>query len=395
MKVNYISHTFYPAIEAGGPVISTYNTVKELAALDINILVSTSNLNDSSKKMGGVPNKKITLCENVEVKYYNEYNFGRFSISFSQIANLWNDIKSSDIVHIQGVFNTISVIGLIYSNFLNKKVVISSRGSFSSWGLQKRSIFKKYWLNLFIKPFIKKSIWHVTSEEEENDIKSYFLNTNTIKIPNGISLYDYKNINLLNKSKYMKKYTGIDFEPNRIIVSMGRIHDVKGFDILISAFDILIKSFPNSVLLVAGTEGDKKEITKKKLLKQVKSLRLEKNVYFVGQLENQDKVDFLANADLFCLPSHSENFGNVYVESLASGTPIIASTNTPWSEVEKYNCGMWVKNNVSETSNAMIKVLELDSNELKENSKSYAKNFSWQNIAIKFKNIYKEIQNDS
>ena len=45
------------------------------------------------------------------------------------------------------------------------------------------------------------------------------------------------------------------------------------------------------------------------------------------------------------MPSHNENFGNVVVESLSQGTPVIASTGTPWKILEKYHAGYWIKNN--------------------------------------------------
>ena len=59
--------------------------------------------------------------------------------------------------------------------------------------------------------------------------------------------------------------------------------------------------------------------------KLIKENNLNNNVFFVGEVLGQDKIDFLANADIFVSPSHDENFGNVYIESLAAGTPIVAS----------------------------------------------------------------------
>ena len=86
------------------------------------------------------------------------------------------------------------------------------------------------------------------------------------------------------------------------------------------------------------------------------------------------------------MPSHNENFGNVYVESLATGTPIVASKMTPWSEVEKYNCGKWIENNVEKTSEAIYEILNKDRETMRVNSKKLAQTYDWKNIALKFKN---------
>ena len=123
-------------------------------------------------------------------------------------------------------------------------------------------------------------------------------------------------------------------------------------------------------------------------------MNLESNVFLIGAIEGQDKIDFLANADLFCLPSHNENFGNVYVESLATGTPIVASKMTPWSEVEDYDCGKWVENSIEETSSAMNEVLEKDRETMKINSRKLAFKYDWKTIANNFKNLYENILKD-
>ena len=108
----------------------------------------------------------------------------------------------------------------------------------------------------------------------------------------------------------------------------------------------------------------------------------------MGSISGQDKVDFLANADLFVLPSHTENFGIVYAESLAAGTPIVASKNTPWAEVENADCGKWVSNSVDEVATAISEMLQKDRDKMRKNSREMAKKYDWINIAIQFKEVF-------
>ena len=97
----------------------------------------------------------------------------------------------------------------------------------------------------------------------------------------------------------------------------------------------------------------------------------------IGTIENQEKIDFLANADLFVLPSHNENFGNVYVESLATGTPVVASLQTPWRHVEDYKCGKWVANNIESTCSAMLELLGNDRSIMRKNSLEFSRNYEF------------------
>ena len=168
---------------------------------------------------------------------------------------------------------------------------------------------------------------------------------------------------------------------------MGRLSKKKGFDILIKSFKNIVEINKNSYLLIAGPE----ESEEKALLKLIKTLKLSENVFLIGSLKDQDKIDFFANADVFVLPSHNENFGNVYLESLASGTPIIASINTPWEEVENGHCGKWVTNNQKDITEATLKILKSDKEKLKRNSFLMASHFDWKIIAKSFHCRYKEL----
>ncbi len=385
MKINLIIPSFYPAVVYGGPIFSTLHTCQELAKLeDIEVYVSTTNTNMTTKL-----DVKTKVWQKFEddfyVKYYDEIKIDKFSLQL--YLNVWKDIKAADVVHIQAIFNTPTPISLLYAKLFNKLVLLSPRGSLGSWCLDSGSGFKSKWLNWFIKPFAHKVTWHATAEQEKNEIEAIFPDAKVEVIPNGIEYEKFQNYTSLSNEKYLKKFTSKELDADKIIISMGRLQKVKGFDILIDSFAKIVNDYPNAKLLIAG--GDEGE--EANLKQQIKELSLQDKVFLVGAIGGQDKIDFLANADLFVLPSHNENFGNVYVESLAAGTPIVASTGTPWQEVEEANCGKWVNNSVKETAKAIQEMLEKDREEMRVNAKKLAVKYDWKNIALQFKEVYEEM----
>ena len=96
------------------------------------------------------------------------------------------------------------------------------------------------------------------------------------------------------------------------------------------------------MLIVAGPDVDKAYTTR--LLTLVRALALSTKVQFIGPVAGERKEQLYAKARLVVLPSHAENFGNVVIESLAQGTPVVASTNTPWQVLETEGAGNWVSN---------------------------------------------------
>ena len=385
MKINLVIPSFYPATVYGGPIFSTLHTSQELAKLDdIEMYVSTTNANMTTK-LDVETNKWQKFEDDFFVKYYNETKINKFSLPLC--FNVWKDMKLSDVIHTQSIFSTATPIALFYAKLLKKPVLLSPRGQFGRWCLDKGSGFKQNWLDWLIKPYASKIVWHATAEQEKDEIQMIFPDAEVVVIPNGIEYNKFQESSTLSKQAYMKQFTDSDLEADKIIVSMGRLQKKKGFDILIYSFYKVLEQYPNAKLFIAGKDEGERD----NLLKQVVDLRLEGKVFLTGAINGQDKIDFLANADLFVLPSHNENFGNVYVESLAAGTPIVAGKQTPWSEVEDANCGKWVNNSAEETTNAMLEMLKKDGEVMRMNATALAKKYDWKNIAFQFKEVFEKM----
>lgn len=385
MKINLIIPSFYPATLYGGPIFSTLHTCEELGKIEnINVYVSTTNANMTSK-LDVETNRWKKFSNNFYVKYYDETKVDKFSLQL--YFNIWKDIKSSDVVHVQSIFNTPTPISLLYARIFNKPVLLSPRGSLGEWCIGNGSKLKSLWLKYLIQPFVNTITWHATAEQEKQEILMLFPKAKVVIVPNGIDYELFQTSNTLSSSLFSNKFIGSQINADKIIVSMGRLQKKKGFDILINSFAKIIQTHPTTMLLIAGDDEGELEA----LEKRVPKLNLENKVFFIGAISGQDKIDFLANADLFVLPSHNENFGNVYIESLATGTPIVASKNTPWEEVEENGCGKWVNNTVEETSRAILTMLSKNQDEMQVNAKMLAKKYDWKTIAKEFKKLYENI----
>jgi len=129
---------------------------------------------------------------------------------------------------------------------------------------------------------------------------------------------------------------------------MSRLHPKKGIDVLLrgwarqkeESLGLLVSSSLSPVLILAGSDliGYRKDIER-----MIKELGLGDSVVITGEVAGEEKDCLLANAEVFVLPSYSENFGIVVAEAMAWGRPVIASMGTPWQEVADVGAGWWVK----------------------------------------------------
>ncbi len=142
---------------------------------------------------------------------------------------------------------------------------------------------------------------------------------------------------------------------------LGRIHWKKGIENLIKAFS-MNEEFMGSgyVLKIAGKGVPAYEAELQKL---ITDMGMSEKIQFVGQVEGEDKQKLLANAFWTLMPSHTENFGLVVLESMAQNTPVVASKGSPWESLETEKLGFWVDNSPEELSRTLAKIIRMDAAE--------------------------------
>jgi glycosyltransferase involved in cell wall biosynthesis len=371
MRICLVSSSFYPATFYGGPISATWDLSQELAKKDVEMYISTTNANGNSRLKVNT-NKFIKQEEKLFVKYYHEQIINRFSLAF--IFGVWSDIKKSDVVYIQYLFHYTVLFSLLFSAVQAKEIIICPRGSFSSFTLSnKLPLLKALWLKLFIKPFSKSINWQASSYLEENDIKRRFPNARVEIINDGVDFSSFQEFNKYEKNELLEKYTNTQFKAiSNIFFSMGRLHAIKAFGVLIDAFSLFIKEDTNAKLIIAGGDdgvGDN-------LKQQIIDLKLQDSVFLIGAIDFEDKKTLLNNCDYFTLASEFESFGIVVAEALACGKPIVLSNKTPWKDLEKNKCGILVDNEKNSFSNAFSKVIKekYDSKAIKNYIQS---NYDW------------------
>lgn len=114
------------------------------------------------------------------------------------------------------------------------------------------------------------------------------------------------------------------------LLYLGRLHPKKGLDLLIAA----MKTLPAHVRLDIYGAGDPAYVATLKT--QIGS---DSRIVLRGHVDDDRKTCAFARADIFVLPSHSENFGIAVAEALAHGVPVITTSGTPWALLDRMGCG--------------------------------------------------------
>lgn len=244
-----------------------------------------------------------------------------------------------DVVHVNCCWKPMFAFASVWAHEAGYPVVLSPHGMLEPW-----IVNRHYWTrkvpSLLLwqrKALLCASIVHSTAETEAwnlRHIDSYCPLLRGWKpkvqvIANGI---DLSSITMRSEWKSRKS-----------LLFLSRIHPKKGIELLLPAFARL--SAPGApldgyTLKIAG-DGDKVYISHLKQLAM--ALNVSASIEWLGGVYGDAKLCLLREADLFVLPTYSENFGLVIAEALACGTPVLTTTGTPWKDVfAQTGCGWCV-----------------------------------------------------
>ena len=351
--------------EAKGPTYSILRLSDELADMGNNVALLALKV-----PLQAVPERTfITIFP---------FGLGPKKLGLSPKLRKWLIQKSADnliqIMHSHSIW----MMPGIYAEQSAKKhkipLLVSPRGAMSKWAMNYGSPAKKLFWPLVQRPALKSvSCFHATSFSEYQDIRRNGFRQPVAIIPNGIDIPSLKSRNI---------------SSTRNLLFLGRIHPVKGIDDLLRAWHIVSPKFPSWNLQIVGPDSDEH-------LKDLKGLVTKlgiSRVKFLGLLQGERKIMAYQNAELYVLPSHSENFGVTVAEALASGIPAIVSKGAPWSDLEKNRAGWWIEPGVDSLVQCLNEVLKLSSEELSgmgSNGREWMRqSFSWVKIAKQMQVTY-------
>ncbi len=334
MKIFYPLQVFYPS-QAGGPANTVYWITKTLVKQGFNPIIVATDKGIS----GDIVVNKWLETDGGKVIYIKTY-FQYFPLHLS-VTSLLNFCRS-DVVHISSFFFPTAFITGIAAFLFGKKLVWSARGELDPQALI-YSRFRKKPILWLIKNLIGTyPAFHSTCDDETENIKNIFGEAANIrKIPN-----------------YIELPVKVERAASNYLLYIGRIHPKKAIENLIIAVSKSPKFLHSDFVLKIAGKGNPEFETK--LLNLVTDLNLTGKIVFLGQIEGETKQKLLADAYFTIMPSHTENFGNVVLESLSQSTPVIASKGSPWQILEEEKIGFWT-NNSPETLTVLIdKILSLN-----------------------------------
>ncbi len=380
----------------GGPVKVVYDISNELARRGHDVTIYTTNVGMGKKLY---KSEKLS-CKNIKVQYFNNLsnwvaNNLKLHISPSMRLAIKKEIRRFDVIHLHEFRGIPNLYIWRYATKYKIPYMIQAHGAAPAV-IGNQSIGRT--ISKFVFDAIMGSkIIHDASalialtKSEAKQYIQHGINEEKIHIiPNGIDLDDLNNIP--ERGRFRKKYSISNNE--KVILFLGRIHKIKGLDLLVKAFFEVRKEIDNCTLVVIGPDDGYLG----QLQNHIKSLQITKNVIITGPIYGRKKFEAYMDADVFVLPSRYEAFPVTVLEACACGVPVIVTSECSVSDIIDKKVGYAVNENVDELRNAIVHILS-NGDEVKrfahEGRKLVNSFFNITTICNRLESLYSELSQKS
>lgn len=255
-------------------------------------------------------------------------------------------------------------------------LMISPRGMLTDWALRYNGWKKKIaWRFYQQRDLHFADVLHATSRDEANGFRTARFTQPIAIIPNGVFV------------PHQNAAPKEGRNGQKTLLFLARIHPKKGLPLLVQAWATARPQGWRVIIAGMDEGGHLNEIKA-----EVRKRGVEQDFSFVGPVEGQAKWDLYRSADLFVLPSHSENFGLVIAEALGCGVPVITTRRTPWEELATNCCGWWVQDTCEGLAEALRDATDRNDEDRREmgarGRKLVEDNYSWPGVAARMKAVY-------
>jgi glycosyltransferase involved in cell wall biosynthesis len=306
-----------------------------------------------------------------------------------------------DCVHVHGIWSLALMRHLAYWQKRGVPCVVSVHGMLEPWALAHKKWKKLVAWNVYQKRLLNQaSALHATSEREAENLKKLGLNVPVVMIPWGVEMPGEAKGQAEEESKdsaqslfpaetpTAQQHRCAEPPATRTALFVGRIYPVKGLPMLVEAW---AKARPVGWRMkIVGPDESGHQAEVEAL---VRKAGLEADFEFTGPLRGAALSAAYDAAELFILPSYTENFSLVVGEALAHRVPVIASHGTPWDVLVQERCGWWVPTSAFGIAEALQEATRAEPDMLSEmgaRGRSLIESrFSWSSVAARFAKLYR------
>ncbi len=349
MNILHVVPSFAPCFSHGGVVNASYQIAKKQVENGHDVCVYTTDSCDERLKFKDnydvdIDGIRVFYFKNLSNNFKNKLTI---DTPVSLIGHLKKTVSDFDIIHIHEHRHSLAIATHRYAKKNSIPYVLQAHGSVLPFFQKEKlkEVFDKLWGFDILHDASR--AFALTEVEKEQYLKMGVSKDRIDIVPLGIDMNEYNH--LPDEGKFKSKH-GIGSE-ERVILFLGRIHEIKGLDLLVKSF-ARISEDDVKLAIVGGDYGFKEELEN-----LIETLDLTDKVIFPGVLTGENKIEALVDCDIFIMPSRYESFTTSGLEAMACFKPLILTKNNHIQTWVKDNTGLVCEFDEEDLSNCIETLL--------------------------------------
>jgi len=303
-------------------------------------------------------------------------SWGKYALAPSILWRIGPAIRNADVVALHSVYSFPVLAGYILSRVWRKPYILWPHGVLTPY--MRRIGWRKKWIydRLIARQMLRGAAAVVcTGASEREEVDSLHLSQRTVVIPHGISLKSFESLPPRGdfRAKYLRNHQG------PLLLYLGRMAKVKNLELLIAAFARVLRAVPDARLALVGPPDP--AAYQATIDGWLREYGVAEQTVLTGPITDlRAKQQALADADLFVMPSHSENFCHALFEAMAAGLPAVVSDSINYAgEVSSHNAGFALARDPDVFATKIVELLNNSDlrREMGSNARGLAGNYSW------------------
>lgn len=299
----------------------------------------------------------------------------RWAFSPAMLHTLLPYMRDVDFITLHSTYSFPVLVGYLLARWFHKPYGLWPHGVFAPIQRRISAGKKKIYDGLIARSIMDNaSVLFYSAKGEREETNSLNFKAPSVIVPHGLNFADFVNLPPRGtfRSRYMAEHSG------PLVLFLSRINQKKGLDILAHAFALLREKLPKARLAIVGSSDPPQ--FENQVINWIREAGISDYVVMTGLLVGEEKMQAFADADVFVLPSHAENFGFAVFEAMASRIPVVISDTLDYAkEVDLHQAGICVPRNPRSFADAIIRILtDKDLRQkLGQNGFNLARTYSW------------------
>ncbi len=359
---------------AGGPTRTVTALCRELGRLGVGVELLSRAGTDSTGEQDLLPPAETvntTLITDGPWRWIPAAWYFSFRAQLRRRCVSWGEV----LIHDHGLWLPTNYAAAAVAREFCQPLIISTRGMLEPWALNHRAWKKRLAWRLYQRRNLDTArVLHATAQQEVESLRRLGLCQPIALIRNGVELPE-------------STFGAKPVESPRIALFVGRIHPVKGLLPLVDAWS-RVRPEGWRMIIAGPDEGGHRAAVEER----IRGAGLSADFQIIGPVDDAEKAALFRRAEVFVLPSFTENFGVAAAEALAAGVPVITTKGTPWDGLIQHRCGWWVELGVDPLVTALEEATRTRREvlgEMGDRGRAYAQGaFGWPGIAQEMLAVY-------